>query len=157
MVPLQQSVHTVPDAGDTLPRWTPEGSIPAGDRGTSQPLPSPVSSPQLTSAQEGLAGLGELVGCPTPTAPLLGPRQSPRGDRRGGPGSPPQLRVNSKCCYGSAAAGDFVILELKQQNLCRVRGSRQALGRPGEKESGGRVCVTGGDAGFVTSRVCSEG
>ncbi|KAI4553903.1 hypothetical protein MJT46_016083 [Ovis ammon polii x Ovis aries] len=29
--------------------------------------------------------------------------------------------VNSKCCYGSAAAGDLVILELKQQNLCRYR------------------------------------
>lgn len=38
--------------------------------------------------------------------------------------------VNSKCCYGSAAAGDLVILELKQQNLCRVRGGRRALGRP---------------------------
>ncbi|XP_061252326.1 protein SSUH2 homolog isoform X1 [Bos javanicus] len=29
--------------------------------------------------------------------------------------------VNSKCCYGSAAASDLVILELKQQNLCRYR------------------------------------
>ncbi|XP_020758748.2 protein SSUH2 homolog isoform X2 [Odocoileus virginianus] len=29
--------------------------------------------------------------------------------------------VDSKCCYGSAAAGDLVILELKQQNLCRYR------------------------------------
>lgn len=56
-------------------------------------LPSPVSSPQLTSAQGGgwLAWVS-LQGVPTPTAPLLGPRQSPRGDRRGGPGSPPQLR-----------------------------------------------------------------
>uniref|UniRef100_A0A8D0Z320 Ssu-2 homolog n=1 Tax=Sus scrofa TaxID=9823 RepID=A0A8D0Z320_PIG len=29
--------------------------------------------------------------------------------------------VNSKCCYGSAAAGDLVIRELKQQALCRYR------------------------------------
>ncbi|XP_058144528.1 protein SSUH2 homolog isoform X1 [Dasypus novemcinctus] len=29
--------------------------------------------------------------------------------------------VNSKCCYGSAAAGDLVIRELKQQTLCRYR------------------------------------
>ena len=29
--------------------------------------------------------------------------------------------VNSKCCYGSSAASDFIIRELKQQNLCRVR------------------------------------
>ncbi|XP_043742195.1 protein SSUH2 homolog isoform X2 [Cervus elaphus] len=29
--------------------------------------------------------------------------------------------VDSKCCYGRAAAGDLVILELKQQNLCRYR------------------------------------
>lgn len=29
--------------------------------------------------------------------------------------------VNSKCCYGSAAAGDLIIQELKQQTLCRVR------------------------------------
>ncbi|XP_007944040.2 protein SSUH2 homolog [Orycteropus afer afer] len=29
--------------------------------------------------------------------------------------------VNSKCCYGSAAAGNFIIQELKQQNLCRYR------------------------------------
>lgn len=30
--------------------------------------------------------------------------------------------VNSKCCYGSTAASDLVIQELKQQTLCRVRG-----------------------------------
>lgn len=30
--------------------------------------------------------------------------------------------VSSKCCYGSAAAGDLIIQELKQQTLCRVRG-----------------------------------
>lgn len=30
--------------------------------------------------------------------------------------------VSSKCCYGSTAAGDLVIQELKQQTLCRVRG-----------------------------------
>uniref|UniRef100_G1T7R7 Ssu-2 homolog n=1 Tax=Oryctolagus cuniculus TaxID=9986 RepID=G1T7R7_RABIT len=29
--------------------------------------------------------------------------------------------VSSKCCYGHAAAGDLVIRELKQQNLCRYR------------------------------------
>eukprot|EP00069_Balaena_mysticetus_P018048 bmy_00465T0 len=29
--------------------------------------------------------------------------------------------VDSKCCYGSAAAGDLVILELKQQALRRYR------------------------------------
>lgn len=29
--------------------------------------------------------------------------------------------VNSKCCYGSAAAGNLVIQELKQQSVCRVR------------------------------------
>ncbi|ELW63510.1 hypothetical protein TREES_T100014071 [Tupaia chinensis] len=29
--------------------------------------------------------------------------------------------VNSKCCYGSAVAGDLVIRELKQQTLCRYR------------------------------------
>lgn len=29
--------------------------------------------------------------------------------------------VNSKCCYGTAAARDFVIQELRQQTLCRVR------------------------------------
>nr|XP_019603800.1 PREDICTED: protein SSUH2 homolog isoform X3 [Rhinolophus sinicus] len=29
--------------------------------------------------------------------------------------------VNSKCCYGSAAAGDLIIQELKQQTLCRYR------------------------------------
>lgn len=29
--------------------------------------------------------------------------------------------VNSKCCYGSAAAGSLVIQELKQQSVCRVR------------------------------------
>uniref|UniRef100_A0A8C0MXZ2 Ssu-2 homolog n=1 Tax=Canis lupus familiaris TaxID=9615 RepID=A0A8C0MXZ2_CANLF len=29
--------------------------------------------------------------------------------------------VSSKCCYGSAAAGDLVIQELKQQTLCRYR------------------------------------
>ena len=30
--------------------------------------------------------------------------------------------VRSKCCYGSTAAGDLIIQELKQQTLCRVRG-----------------------------------
>ena len=56
-------------------------------------LPAPVSSPQLTSAQGGgwLAWVSPQ-GVPAPTAPLLRPLQSPRGDRRGGPGSPPQLR-----------------------------------------------------------------
>nr|XP_014586931.2 protein SSUH2 homolog isoform X4 [Equus caballus] len=29
--------------------------------------------------------------------------------------------VNSKCCYGSAAAGDLIIQELKPQTLCRYR------------------------------------
>ncbi|KAB1264527.1 Protein SSUH2-like protein [Camelus dromedarius] len=29
--------------------------------------------------------------------------------------------VNSKCCYGSAAATDLIIQELRQQTLCRVR------------------------------------
>ncbi|KAM5231645.1 protein SSUH2 homolog isoform 3-T3 [Hipposideros larvatus] len=29
--------------------------------------------------------------------------------------------VNSKCCYGSSAAGDLIIQELKQQTLCRYR------------------------------------
>ncbi|XP_037656808.1 protein SSUH2 homolog isoform X3 [Choloepus didactylus] len=29
--------------------------------------------------------------------------------------------VNSKCCYGSAAAGDLIIRELKKQTLCRYR------------------------------------
>ncbi|XP_063081257.1 protein SSUH2 homolog isoform X2 [Cavia porcellus] len=29
--------------------------------------------------------------------------------------------VNSKCCYGTAAARDFVIQELRQQTLCRYR------------------------------------
>ncbi|XP_015990348.2 protein SSUH2 homolog isoform X2 [Rousettus aegyptiacus] len=29
--------------------------------------------------------------------------------------------VNSKCCYGSAAAGSLVIQELKQQSVCRYR------------------------------------
>ncbi|XP_036911603.1 protein SSUH2 homolog [Sturnira hondurensis] len=29
--------------------------------------------------------------------------------------------VNSKCCYGSSAASDFIIQELKQQTLCRYR------------------------------------
>ena len=49
--------------------------------------------------------------------------------------------VNSKCCYGSAAASDLVILELKQQNLCRVRGSRRGSGEAGGKDSWGAVCV----------------
>lgn len=36
--------------------------------------------------------------------------------------------VNSKCCYGSAAAGNLVIQELKQQSVCRVRSlARQRL------------------------------
>uniref|UniRef100_D4A1A7 Ssu-2 homolog n=1 Tax=Rattus norvegicus TaxID=10116 RepID=D4A1A7_RAT len=29
--------------------------------------------------------------------------------------------VNSQCCYSSAAAGDFIIQELRQQTLCRYR------------------------------------
>ncbi|XP_059017559.1 protein SSUH2 homolog isoform X2 [Mustela lutreola] len=29
--------------------------------------------------------------------------------------------VSSKCCYGSTAAGDLIIQELKQQTLCRYR------------------------------------
>ncbi|XP_036990681.2 protein SSUH2 homolog isoform X3 [Artibeus jamaicensis] len=29
--------------------------------------------------------------------------------------------VNSKCCYGSSAASNFIIQELKQQTLCRYR------------------------------------
>ena len=49
--------------------------------------------------------------------------------------------VNSKCCYGSSAAGDLVILELKQQNLCRVRCRRRGSGEAGGKESWGAVCV----------------
>lgn len=49
--------------------------------------------------------------------------------------------VDSKCCYGRAAAGDLVILELKQQNLCRVRGGRRGPGEAGGKESWGAVCV----------------
>lgn len=92
-------------------------------------------------------------GVPTPTAPLLGPRQSPRGDRRGGPGSPPQLRE--------------LQMLLRQRSRWRPRhpgaeaaepvpGEGRALGRPGERNCGGHVCVTGGDAGSVTSRVCSE-
>ncbi|KAM6162330.1 protein SSUH2 homolog isoform 2-T2 [Erethizon dorsatum] len=32
-----------------------------------------------------------------------------------------QSFVNSKCCYGSAAAGDIIIQELRQQTLCRYR------------------------------------
>ncbi|XP_004642202.1 protein SSUH2 homolog [Octodon degus] len=30
--------------------------------------------------------------------------------------------VNSRCCYGRAAASDLIIQELRQQTLCRVRG-----------------------------------
>lgn len=41
--------------------------------------------------------------------------------------------VDSKCCYGSAAAGDLVILELKQQVLRRVRAGRRAPGEAGVK------------------------
>lgn len=56
--------------------------------------------------------------------------------------------VNSKCCYGSSAAGDLIIQELKQQTLCRVRelGLAGAMMWTGRKGSGeGAVCVNGGD------------
>lgn len=43
--------------------------------------------------------------------------------------------VNSKCCYSSAAAGNLVIQELRQQTLCRVRGRRAG--------DGGRVGLCG--------------
>lgn len=36
--------------------------------------------------------------------------------------------VNSKCCYGSTAADNLVIQELKQQTLCRVRGQAWRAG-----------------------------
>lgn len=80
--------------------------------------------------------------------------------------------VSSKCCYGSAAAGDLVIQELKQQTLCRVRaprpgghpGAAQDLGpggvayvmSNGRKESWGAVHMNRGDteALFAASLVC---
>lgn len=39
--------------------------------------------------------------------------------------------VNSQCCYSSAAAGDFIIQELRQQTLCRV-GRTWASGHTGK-------------------------
>lgn len=61
--------------------------------------------------------------------------------------------VSSKCCYGSAAAGDLVIQELKQQTLCRVRGpgpggplGAASVMSNGCKESWGAVSMNSGDA-----------
>eukprot|EP00071_Canis_lupus_P028579 XP_022262136.1 protein SSUH2 homolog isoform X2 [Canis lupus familiaris] len=47
--------------------------------------------------------------------------------------------VSSKCCYGSAAAGDLVIQELKQQTLCRLLKSWNVLAIVGSTL---HVCLT---------------
>lgn len=120
------------------------------------PAPRSVQSSVNICTGRGLAGLVSPQGVPRPTAPLLGPQQSPRGDRRGGPGSPPQLR------------GLQVLLRQGSRWRPRHPGAEAAEpvsgeGRPagawrgrGKGIVGGRVCVTGGDAGSATSRVCSE-
>lgn len=49
--------------------------------------------------------------------------------------------VSSKCCYGSSAAGDLIIQELRQQTLCRV--GEPLVGAPALAASGLHVvaCV----------------
>lgn len=79
--------------------------------------------------------------------------------------------VSSKCCYGSSAAGDLIIQELRQQTVCRVgeplvgagdSSLRVPLGGLGgvkwETAVCGAVLVSGGDTEgpSASSLVCSS-
>ncbi|ELK07845.1 hypothetical protein PAL_GLEAN10022248 [Pteropus alecto] len=49
--------------------------------------------------------------------------------------------VNSKCCYGSAAAGNLVIQELKQQSVCRSCLCRGIIYSSPEPDAPGKSCT----------------